>query len=199
MPSQSSSEDPLGCLPVASMNKMESSLSAYCREVVDPRPFQLEANTAWCGGCKCATENIQILHLLATGGNRADSRKCHVENPIDKSRSYTGVKTEEIRKGRILGGVQGYLECIFGDPSLTKNLGKTQKIVRKYKKSVRKTKKKYVFIVFLQFFSVWAPVIAGLFLLKEDVAFEPSQVPKGYSCTSLTLFLTTHYCGKLKN
>ena len=31
----------------------------------------------------------------------------------------SGVKTEEIRKGRILGGVQGSLEGIFGDPSLT--------------------------------------------------------------------------------
>ena len=38
---------------------------------------------------------------------------------------YTGVKTEKIRKGRILGGVQGYLEGIFGDPSLTKIQGKT--------------------------------------------------------------------------
>ena len=37
----------------------------------------------------------------------------------------SGVKTEEIRKGRILGGVQGYLEGIFGDPSLTRIPGKT--------------------------------------------------------------------------
>ena len=36
----------------------------------------------------------------------------------------TRVKTEKIRKGMILGGVRGYLEGIFGDPSLTKNLGK---------------------------------------------------------------------------
>ena len=36
----------------------------------------------------------------------------------------SGVKTEEIRKGRILGGVQGYLEDISGDPSLTKFQGK---------------------------------------------------------------------------
>ena len=34
--------------------------------------------------------------------------------------SIAGVKTEKIRKGRICGGVQGYLEGIFGDPSLTK-------------------------------------------------------------------------------
>ena len=43
-------------------------------------------------------------------------------------RFYTGssgVKTEKIRKGRIFGGVQGYLKGIFGDPSLTKILGKT--------------------------------------------------------------------------
>ena len=31
----------------------------------------------------------------------------------------------KIRKGRILGGVQGYLEGIFGDPSLTKIQGTT--------------------------------------------------------------------------
>ena len=40
---------------------------------------------------------------------------------------FAGVKTEEIRKGRILGGVQGYLEGIFGDPSLTKITGQTIK------------------------------------------------------------------------
>ena len=38
-----------------------------------------------------------------------------------------GVKTEKIGKERILGGVQGYLEGIFGDPSLTKMQGKTLK------------------------------------------------------------------------
>ena len=39
------------------------------------------------------------------------------------SLALTRVKKEKIRKGRILGGVQGYLEGIFGDPSLTKNPG----------------------------------------------------------------------------
>ena len=37
----------------------------------------------------------------------------------------SGVKTETIRKGRIFGGIQSYLEGIFGDPSLTKIQGKT--------------------------------------------------------------------------
>ena len=50
--------------------------------------------------------------------------------------SISGVKTEKIRKGRILGGVQGYLEGIFGDPSLTQILGKAKKILRKYKKNL---------------------------------------------------------------
>ena len=52
----------------------------------------------------------------------------------------TGVKTDKICKGRIFGGVQGYLEGIFGDPSLTKIQGKTKKNLRKYKKNRRKTK-----------------------------------------------------------
>ena len=40
-----------------------------------------------------------------------------------------------------MGGVQGYLEGIFGDPSLTKILGKTKKNVRKTKKNPRTTSK----------------------------------------------------------
>ena len=36
---------------------------------------------------------------------------------------FSGVKTEEIRKGTIFGGVQGYLESICGDPSLTQVQG----------------------------------------------------------------------------
>ena len=43
----------------------------------------------------------------------------------ENAAQFSGVKTEEIRKGRIFEGVQGYLEGIFGDPSLTKFLGKT--------------------------------------------------------------------------
>ena len=42
-----------------------------------------------------------------------------------------GVKTEEIRNGRIYWGVQGYLEGIFRDPSPTKvqgNVEQPQKI-----------------------------------------------------------------------
>ncbi len=46
------------------------------------------------------------------------------------SSTQTGVKTEEIRKGRILGGVQGYLEGIVGDPSLTQIKGTTTKSLR---------------------------------------------------------------------
>ena len=33
----------------------------------------------------------------------------------------SGIKTEKIREGKILGGVQGYLEGLFGDPSLHKS------------------------------------------------------------------------------
>ena len=60
----------------------------------------------------------------------------------------SGVKTEEIRKGRILGGVQGYLEGIFEDPSLTQILGKTHKNLRKTKKNLRQTKKNTFDIIF---------------------------------------------------
>ena len=37
------------------------------------------------------------------------------------------VKTDDIRKGRIFGPVQGYLEGIFGDHSLTTIRGKRRK------------------------------------------------------------------------
>ena len=49
-----------------------------------------------------------------------------------------GVKTEDIRKGRILGRFEGYLEGIFGNPSLTKIPGKTWTNLRTYKNNIRK-------------------------------------------------------------
>ena len=50
----------------------------------------------------------------------------HIETVVPFSVVYfvAGVKTEEIRKGRILLGVQDNLEGILGDPSLTKILEK---------------------------------------------------------------------------
>ena len=52
-----------------------------------------------------------------------------------------GVKTEKIRKGRILGGLKAIWGGIFGNPSLTKIQEKTNKNLRKTKKKLRKTKK----------------------------------------------------------
>ena len=79
----------------------------------------------------------------------------HYFHSFAAGQAQSGVKTEEIRKGRILGGVQGYLEGIFGDPSLTQIQGKTWKNLNKYKKNLRKIKKKYIFhycfIVFICF------------------------------------------------
>ena len=50
-----------------------------------------------------------------------------------------GVKTEKIRKGRILGGVQGYLNGIFRDPSLTKFQKKRREIVENSRNTECKT------------------------------------------------------------
>ena len=45
-----------------------------------------------------------------------------------------GVDTEKIDKGRILGGVKGYLEGMFRNPSLITIQGKTmKKKTKKYK------------------------------------------------------------------
>ena len=66
---------------------------------------------------------ILIKRSMSKGGYTS-CRFLVVEKYIDIFQK-SGVKTEEIRKGRILGGVQGYLEGIFGDPSLTKIPGKT--------------------------------------------------------------------------
>ena len=54
---------------------------------------------------------------------------------------FTGVKTEKNRKGRILGRFKGYLEGIFGDPSLTKIQGKTIQITENIRNTLEKTKK----------------------------------------------------------
>ena len=52
-----------------------------------------------------------------------------------------GGQNRENRQGKDLGGVQGYLEGIFGNPSLTQIQGKTNKNLRKTKKNLRKNKK----------------------------------------------------------
>ena len=44
-------------------------------------------------------------------------------------------QNRENRQGKDFGGVKGYLEGIWGDPSLTKIQGKTKKNLRKTKKN----------------------------------------------------------------
>ena len=62
--------------------------------------------------------------------------------------AQTGVKTEQILKGRILGGVQSYLEGICGILPLKKSKEKPKKNLRKYMKNIRKIKKTYIFPYF---------------------------------------------------
>ena len=51
----------------------------------------------------------------------------------------SGVKTEEIRKGRIWGVFRAIWKGMFGNHSLTKILGKTKKNLRKNKEKPKKT------------------------------------------------------------
>ena len=57
---------------------------------------------------------------------------------VNKNNALRGVKTEETRKGNLLGGAQGYLGGIFGDTSLTQIQGKVWTNLRKYKNKLRK-------------------------------------------------------------
>ena len=47
-----------------------------------------------------------------------------------------------VREG--FGGFKGYLEGMFGEPSLTQIQGKTNENLRTYKNNIRKTKKKTI-------------------------------------------------------
>ena len=51
----------------------------------------------------------------------------------------SGVKTEEIRKGRHLVGFKVYLDGIVGDPSLATIQGQMRTNFRTYKKSIGNT------------------------------------------------------------
>ena len=68
--------------------------------------------------------SLEKLRLAKGAGapvaRRKKKKRCSSKGNVIFLSIDSGVKTETIRKGRIFGGVQGYLEGIFGDPSLTK-------------------------------------------------------------------------------
>ena len=65
---------------------------------------------------------------------------------------FSGVKTEENRKGRTVWGVKGYVDGMFGDPSLTKN--KRKNVEKHYTvcEKHKKKKKNMLFNMFPEFF-----------------------------------------------
>ena len=109
---------------------------AACRASLTPVPPRAFANIRE----KMLAGNCCNLHV--------HPKSCNTNPPS------TGVKTEKIDKGRIWGGVKGYLEGIFGNPSLTTIQGKTNKNQRKTK---QKTEKKIRTASFSLFFLCFEP------------------------------------------
>ena len=68
-----------------------------------------------------------------------------------------GVKTGEIRKGRIWGVFRAIWRVFLEILPLHKSKEKRRKNIRKYKNSLSKTKNKHMFLYFSVVFSVWTP------------------------------------------